>query len=133
MKSFRNSHLHIWAGGMIIVLLPVLPLFSEITPEVIIDLRADVNRDGVVDLADPTEDENEDIWDSNQGAIFLANIDDDQSACPATGTDEALASCNDAADGSVNGNDDLLDMAGLLVAPSPQAPNDASGIPLSLT
>jgi len=128
VKSLSNSHLHIWVGALIIILFPVLPLFSETTVEVIIDLRADVNRDGVVDLADPADDENEDIWDSNQGAIFLPNIDDDQSACPATGTDEALAGCNDAADGSVNGNDDLLDMARLLVAPSPQAPNDASGI-----
>ncbi len=94
-------------------------------PVPIIDLRADVNRNGTVDLTDPSEDQDEDTWDSNHGAIFLANIDDDESVCPTTGTDPELAACNDAADNVVNGPDDLLDLARLVVVPWPSAPDDA--------
>ena len=95
---------------------------------VLIDLRADVNRDGIVDLNDPTDDENEDTWDSDHGAIFLANMDDDQNVCPLTGTDENLAACHDASDNMVNGPDDLLDMARLLVAPSPLVSAEVTAI-----
>ena len=94
-------------------------------PVPIIDLRADVNRNGTVDLTDPSEDQDEDTWDSNHGAIFLANIDDDEGVCPTTGTDSELAACNDAADDVVNGIDDLLDLARLVVVPWPSAPDDA--------
>jgi protein-arginine deiminase len=38
---------------------------------VVIDLRGDVNRNGTVDLSDPTEDQGEDTWDSTHGALFL--------------------------------------------------------------
>ncbi len=95
-------------------------------PVPVIDLRADVNRNGTVDLNDPSEDFEEDSWDATHGAIFLANIDDDENACPTTGTDPQLAACNDAADDVVNGVDDLLDLARLVVAPWPSAPDDAS-------
>jgi len=90
------------------------------------DLRGDVNRSGVVDLDDPTEDEGEDSWDQDHGAIFLANIDDDESACPVSGSDEALAACHDAKDTVVNGHDDLEDMALLKTVPWPGAPDDAT-------
>ncbi|RLB64542.1 MAG: protein-arginine deiminase [Deltaproteobacteria bacterium] len=93
----------------------------------IIDIRADVNRNGVVDLSDSTEDANEQTWDGSHGAIFLANIDDDQSACSTSGTDAALAACNDGADTVVNGTSDLLDMARLETVPWTEAPGDASG------
>jgi len=95
--------------------------------EVVVDLRADVNRNGTVDLADPTEDEAEEAWDETHGAIFLANIDDDQGTCPDTGTDEELAACNDAADEVVNGESDLIDMAELRTLPYADAPDDAFG------
>src|SRR5512137_608250 len=93
----------------------------------IVDLRADVNRNGTVDLTDPTEDLNEDTWDAKHGAIFLANIDDDQSRCPKSGTDVSLAACNDAADEVTNGPDDELDLAPLRTVPWPGAPADAVG------
>jgi len=92
----------------------------------VIDVRADVNRNGTIDFNDPTEDANEQTWDANHGAIFLANIDDDQSACPTSGSDSSLASCNDGADSVINGNSDLLDLARIETAPWPEAPNDAS-------
>ncbi len=94
----------------------------------VIDLRADVNRNGTVDLTDPSEDQDEDTWDSSHGAIFIANMDDDQSACPTTGTDPELAACHDAADEVVNGPDDELDLARLVVVPWPSAPDDASAV-----
>jgi protein-arginine deiminase len=95
----------------------------------IVDLRADANRDGVVDLDDATEDLDEDTWTGDHGAVFLANLDDDEEACPtdSTQSDADLAACHDAADDVVNGPDDLMDMARLLTAPWPDAPEDASG------
>jgi protein-arginine deiminase len=94
------------------------------------DLRADTNRNGVIDWDDPTEDEGEDDWTAEHGAVFLANIDDDLVACPTSGAginDLTLPDCNDAADTVVNGEDDLLDMAPLRVAALPDAPDGAAG------
>ncbi len=102
-------------------------------PGAVVDLRADVNRNGTVDLDDPTEDQGENTWDAKHGAIFLANIDDDQHSCPTTDgqgqplSDIELAKCNDAADDVVNGQDDLADLAQLKSVPYPDAPDDAVG------
>ncbi len=107
---------------------------SEKTPETPVwptpnvDLRADNNRNGTVDLDDPTEDEAEDTWDSKHGAIFLANIDDDLRACQTKGvTDLDLPSCNDAANDVIDGDDDLLDLAPLKTAPWAEVPEGARG------
>src|SRR5512144_423112 len=75
----------------------------------VVDLRADVDRDGVVELDDPGDDEGEDGWSATRGAIFLANIDDDAGRCPpemypAVTPDEVLAACNDAQDEVVDGD-----------------------------
>ncbi len=94
--------------------------------EAIADLRADVNRNGTIDLDDPTEDQAEDTWGPDHGAILLANIDDDSLRCPKSGTNDSLAACNDAADEIVNGPDDLLDLARLKTASWLGAPKDAS-------
>jgi len=102
---------------------PVIP------PSVIVDLRADVNRNGVVDLDDSTEDKDEETWDSAHGAVFLANIDDDEVQCPKSGqSDTQYASCHDAADTIVNGPDDLEDFARIMTAPWKNAYPDASGL-----
>lgn len=92
----------------------------------VFDLRADNNRNGTIDLTDPSEDLHEDSWDATHGAIFLPNLDDDQARCAKSGSDDALAQCNDAADEVVNGPDDLLDLARLKTVPWPTAPDDAS-------
>jgi protein-arginine deiminase len=91
------------------------------------DLRADVNRNGTIDLTDPTEDTGEDTWDATHGAVFLPNIDDDANTCSKTAVDTEIAKCNDAADEITNGTDDLLDLARLKTVPSPSLPADASG------
>jgi len=101
-------------------------------PESVIDLRADVNRNGTVDLADATEDQAEETWDTSHGAIFLANVDDDSLRCPKGQdmdvlTDVQLSQCFDAADEVVNGDEDLADMARLRTVPWPEAPDDAIG------
>jgi len=105
----------------------------EAPPAPIVDLRADTNRNGKIDLEDPTEDANEDTWDATHGAIFLANLDDDLKACPTKGPggttlgDDELAACNDAANEVVDGDDDLLDLAPLATVPYPGAPAEATG------
>jgi protein-arginine deiminase len=92
-----------------------------------VDLRADTNRNGVLDWDLSSEDENEDTWDSTHGAVFLANIDDDGTRCSRSGSDENLAACNDASDEEVNGPDDALDLAPLGIAPMPGLSAEAEG------
>jgi protein-arginine deiminase len=91
------------------------------------DLRADTNRDGVVSFTDPTDDVGEDSWSTDHGAVFLANIDDDNLECPTTGDDVDLPYCNDALDDYVNGAEDAKDLARLLTKPWPAAPAGATG------
>lgn len=91
------------------------------------DLRADTNRDGKVDLDGDTDKEGKATWTPKAGAVFLANIDDDQGACtvPSGTADADLPACNDAADDVVNGDADLEDLARLHVKPWAAAPADA--------
>jgi len=102
-------------------------------PAAVVELRADTNRNGTIDWDDPTEALEKDTWSAKHGAVFIANLDDDQKACPikdANGallSDIELAKCNDAADTAINGDDDLLDMARLATRPWPAAPDSATG------
>lgn len=77
------------------------------------DLRADTNRDGEVSFDDPTDDLGEDAWNAEHGAVFLANLDDDEGVCNPDVDDVDLPSCNDAADDVLNGPDDADDLAPL--------------------
>jgi protein-arginine deiminase len=96
-------------------------------PELKADLRADSNRDGVVNVDDDSDGQKT-VWDEANGAVFLANIDDDSARCKALTTDDnALAACNDAQDDVVNGEDDALDLARLKTKPWPKTPDDATG------
>jgi protein-arginine deiminase len=97
-----------------------------------VDLRADVDRDGTVELDDPADEAGEEGWSAERGAVFLANLDDDEERCPremypAVTPDATLAGCHDAADAVVNGTADLEDLARLRLAPFPAAPPDAVG------
>lgn len=96
------------------------------------DLRADSDRDGRVSIrAAARDDRGEQRWRRSQGAIVLANVDDDGRRCGFAPTsplpDEELAACNDAADASVNGPGDLRDMARLRTVPWNAAPPRAMG------
>jgi protein-arginine deiminase len=99
---------------------------SVVAAAVQADLRADSNRDGVVNVDDDS-DANKTDWNKTTGAVFLANIDDDTNRCSKTGDDLTLAACNDAQDEVVNGADDALDLARLKTKPWAKAPDDATG------
>jgi protein-arginine deiminase len=93
-----------------------------------IDLIVDNNRSGALELDELSEDENEDVWSASNGAVFLANIDDDQDTCVEGNTsDIELPTCNDAADDVLNGEEDLFDMAPMRIRAWPDAPDDARG------
>ncbi|MFE0677079.1 protein-arginine deiminase domain-containing protein [Streptomyces sp. NPDC058867] len=98
-----------------------------------IDLRADVNRDGKVDVTGATDTAGENTWTVGRGAVFLPNIDDDSRRCPTTGTggrplsDAKLAACNDASDQKVNGRADAADLARVRSVPLRNLPSDARG------
>lgn len=98
---------------------------NEPQPDVLADLRADSNRDGEVRFDDDS-DKNKTDWNKTTGAIFLANIDDDNLRCKATGDDVTIVKCNDAADDVINGEDDALDIARLKTKPWPKTPDDAT-------
>ncbi|MGI5400984.1 protein-arginine deiminase domain-containing protein [Streptomyces sp. CA-135486] len=113
------------------VLAPVSPAFAADPPQV--DLRADVNRDGRVDMTGTTDTAGEDGWTLQRGAVFLPNIDDDTKRCATTGPggkplpDVRLAACNDAADTVVNGSDDAADLARVRSVPMAGLPATATG------
>lgn len=96
-------------------------------PNPAIDLRADTNRDGVVSLTDDADDIGEEFWEADHGAVFLANIDDDDLSCPRSGSDEALARCFDANDSALDGPGDLDDMAPLILRATGDLPAEAIG------
>lgn len=113
------------------VLAPVSPAFAADPPRV--DLRADVNRDGRVDVTGTTDTAGEDSWSRGRGAVFLPNIDDDTKRCAVKGPggkplpDAKLAACNDAADTKVNGSGDAADLARVLSVPMANLPATATG------
>ncbi|QGV79487.1 protein-arginine deiminase domain-containing protein [Streptomyces ficellus] len=120
------------------VLAPVSPAFAAPAAPAApappaVDLRADVNRDGRVDVTGATDTAGEDTWTQGRGAVFLPNIDDDTKRCPATApggkplSDAKLAACNDAADAVVNGTADLADMARVRAVPMAGLPATATG------
>lgn len=86
-------------------------------PPTVIDLVVDANRDGVVNAADPADQEHENEWSKDFGASFLANLDDDD--------DDGL---QDAYDEIVNGAQDEADLAAIQIQPWPDAPDGASGV-----
>lgn len=94
-------------------------------PPVVIDVRADTNRDGTVDFDNPLDDESEAVWTAQAGAIFLANIDDDDRSCPTGVGDSALARCNDASDEELDGPDDRLDLARVKLRVTGEVGDDA--------
>lgn len=67
-----------------------------------ITLRADTNRDGVVDVTGQSDEPGKHEWTAARGAILLPNIGDSQRRCPPSSdrsvSDAALEACHDAAD-----------------------------------
>lgn len=86
-------------------------------PPKVIDIVVDANRDGKVDAADPADQDLENEWNAETGAAFLANVDDDDGD-----------KIRDADEDYVNGPDDELDLAPILVSAWPDAPDGATGV-----
>lgn len=78
------------------------------------NLGVDSNRDGVV-TSDDSDQVDEDRWNATVGAIFLANLDDDDDDGDADGQDD-----------EVNGSDDEEDLARVIVYGWPEAPDGAA-------
>ncbi|MER7043702.1 protein-arginine deiminase domain-containing protein [Streptomyces jumonjinensis] len=97
------------------------------------DLRADVDRDGSVDVTGDSDTAGENAWTRLRGAVLLPNIDDDTKRCPvrdAAGkrlSDAQLAKCHDAADTVLNGASDAADLARLKTVPAPEVSDRATG------
>ncbi|WP_433327741.1 protein-arginine deiminase domain-containing protein [Spirillospora sp. CA-294931] len=97
------------------------------------DLRADVDRDGRVDLGGTSDEAGEDVWTRGRGAIVLPNLDDDARRCPVKTPAGrplpigALTGCNDASDAVVNGERDAADLARVRVAAMPRLSDKATG------
>lgn len=111
----RRAALAVAAAGSVLAT-PLTPAFAAPPPPAP-DLRADVNRDGRVDVTGGTDTAGEDTWTVGRGAVVLPNLDDDTKRCPITGTDgrplsdAKLAACNDGSDTKVNGTADAADLA----------------------
>ncbi|WP_084433300.1 protein-arginine deiminase domain-containing protein [Kibdelosporangium aridum] len=109
------------AGGAVVV---------SAEPGLVADLRADVNRDGVVDTAGQSDVAGKQTWTLDRGAIFLPNIGDQHRRCPvkdANGKplpDDKLAECNDASDDVARAPENL---APLKTVPLGNAPSDVWG------
>ncbi len=88
-------------------------------PTPIVDLVVDANRSGLLEPGDPTEDTAaaKNTWDAHHGAVFLANLDDDD------GDGKA-----DAEDDVVNGQSDIADLSPIAVRAWPKAPREVTGV-----
>ncbi len=80
-------------------------------PVYVIDIVVDANRDGVANAEDPADQDNEEVWDVNSGAMFLPNLDDDDG-------DQV----RDAEDNRWNGGTDSYDLAGFQSTACPECP-----------
>ncbi|KAK7712445.1 hypothetical protein SLS64_004829 [Diaporthe eres] len=85
--------------------LAVFALLSPVCLSFKADIRADTNRDGVVDVISDTDVKGKEAWTESSGGIFLANIGDTDRRCsiealrnPNKTTNEELPACNDASD-----------------------------------
>lgn len=129
VRHARHTALALTVIGAVIA--PAGPAFAAGPPRV--DLRADVNRDGQVDVTGGTDTAGEDTWTAGRGAVFLPNIDDDTKRCPTRApngkslSDAGLAACNDAADNIINGGADLADLARVRSVPMAAIPAGATG------
>jgi protein-arginine deiminase len=89
---------------------------SKVSNAPVVDLVVDANRDGVADPKNADDQKYGAVFDDLHGASFLANVDDDDGDKVRDGDDEV-----------VNGDDDALDLARIVLSPWPGAPDGAVG------
>ncbi|KAI4955872.1 hypothetical protein J4E91_000081 [Alternaria rosae] len=111
----------------------VTPTNASTTDKFKADIRADTNRDGIVDITDAEDCEDCDgktEWTADSGAIFLPNIGDTNKRCSnallkgLSVSNEQLDACNDASDNVMRSEQYL---APLRTVPLPELPEDAHG------
>ncbi|WP_228472797.1 protein-arginine deiminase domain-containing protein [Streptomyces cyaneochromogenes] len=136
-----RTRIHTTSAGQVLLALTAAGsvLASPLSPAVAApsagtaDLRADVDRDGRVDITGDTDTAGEDRWSVGRGAVHLPNLDDDTERCPVKGpggrplSDAKLAACNDASDKKVNGSADAADLARVRSVPMPGLASGAKG------
>jgi len=89
---------------------------TEVLTEKKVNLASDANRDGVVSF-DDSDEEDEDDWSLEHGAVYFVNADDDDQ--------DGLRDCDD---NVVNGPEDIKDLAIILIQPMPWLPAGSVGI-----
>ncbi len=84
----------------------------------VVRIAVDASRDGVADPSDANDHDfaTRDKWDDKHGASFLANLDDDDAN-----------HARDAENDVVDGDEDAKDLAPIVIAPWPDAPDGAVG------
>ena len=98
------------------------------------DIRADVNRDGLIDLTNNSgkqaDKQGQSHWSLQRGALVLANLDDDAKRCKEAALIKGLSvtACNDSKDTIINGKADLFDLAPLRLLPWHDAPDQAQAV-----
>lgn len=120
--------------AMLLILLTTAPggfaALSKSNPLLLqADLRADVNRDGIVYTGPASimfdDKTGQATWTYKRGAIVLPNLDDDGGRCKASVPLEEISvtTCNDSKDNIINGSQDFADLAPLRLMPRPDAPD----------
>ena len=51
-------------------------LWLPLSPDPVVKILVDSNRNGTLDWGDPSEEDDKTTWNAERGAIMLANIDD---------------------------------------------------------
>lgn len=83
-------------------LLSTLLLTQTAAAALVADIRADTNRDGLVDIEGNTDVSGKAFWSESNGAIFLPNIGDSANRCSNVDlkglplSNKELAACSDA-------------------------------------
>ena len=122
MSGRRVAAVAVGLTGLALGIGPAGPATADLAPAATVaDLRADVDRDGTVDVTGDTDESGESRWSVRRGAVMLPNIDDDTERCS-----PAVTLCNDATDVVVNGTQDAADLARLRTVPIPAAPAGSS-------
>ncbi|MFE7133907.1 protein-arginine deiminase domain-containing protein [Streptomyces sp. NPDC057638] len=133
IQRWRGAAVATGVAGMLVGTVGVHTAVAGPETVPVADLRADVNRDGRVDVDGRTDTAGEGTWTALRGAVVLPNVDDDSERCPTTTPsggalgDGALARCHDAADTVVNGAADAADLARLKTVPNPEYARGTTG------
>ncbi|MEO3972751.1 protein-arginine deiminase domain-containing protein [Streptomyces sp. CAU 1734] len=134
LQGWRSAAVATGMAGVLVGTVGVQAMAAPAAPAApVADLRADVNRDGSVDISGTTDTPGEDAWSRARGAVMLPNMDDDNKRCPVKNhlgkplSEALLARCHDASDNVLNGASDAADLARVKTVPAPSVSDTATG------